>query len=109
MAGCSGVSIPGDVRGGVGKAHFVGAEAARVNLNRQTFGEAQAREVAQRLGLPEDAWRSIPAPPGGQHGREPSWLPGRASWQGSVPLSADQGFHAGRIENAVEPGVQLGD
>ena len=38
------------------------AEAAMVNLNRRTFGEAQAREVAQRLGLPEEAWRSIPAP-----------------------------------------------
>ena len=32
-----------------------------MNLNR-TFGVAQAREVAQRLGLPEEAWRSIPAP-----------------------------------------------
>ena len=62
MAGCSGVCIPGDVRGSVGKAHFVRAEAARVNLNRRTFGVAQAREVAQRLGLPEEDWRSIPAP-----------------------------------------------
>lgn len=44
------------------KARFVRAEAAMVNLNRRTFGEAQAREVAQRLGLPEEAWRGIPAP-----------------------------------------------
>ena len=62
MAGCSGVAIPGDMRGCVGKARFVRAEAARVNFNRRTFGAAQAREVAQRLGLPEEAWRTIPAP-----------------------------------------------
>ena len=50
------------MRGGVGKARFVRVEAARVNRNRRTFGAAQAREVAQQLGLAEEPWRSIPAP-----------------------------------------------
>ncbi len=33
------------------KVRFVRTEVAMVNLNRRTFGEAQAREVAQRLEL----------------------------------------------------------
>ena len=69
MARCSGVCIPVDVRGGVGKERFVRAEAARVNLNRRTFGAAKALEVAQRLGLPEEALAEPPGTAGGQHGR----------------------------------------
>ena len=67
------------------KARFVRAEAAMVNLNRRTFGEAQAREVAQRLGLPEEAWRSIPAPLAASADEDPHLLADlvqqRAAWQ----------------------------
>ena len=103
MAGCSGVSIPGDVRGGVGKARFVRAEAARVNLNRRTFGAAQAREVAQRLGLPEEAWRSIPAPLAASTDEERRGYPQEGLWLTTRFLAIeairqilhDQGFETG--------------
>ena len=67
------------------KARYVRAEAAMVSLNRRTFGEAQAREVAQRLGLPEEAWRTIPAPLVGSGDEDPALLADlvaqRATWQ----------------------------
>ena len=70
------------------KARFVRAEAAMVNLNRRTFGEAQAREVAQRLGLPEEAWRSIPAPLADSADEDPQLLADlvqqRAAWQALI-------------------------
>ncbi|NCA90503.1 MAG: hypothetical protein EOM92_16835 [Gammaproteobacteria bacterium] len=70
------------------KARFVRAEAAMVNLNRRTFGEAQAREVAQRLGLPEEAWRSIPAPLAAGEDEDPNLLADlvqqRAAWQALI-------------------------
>ena len=70
------------------KARFVRAEAAMVNLNRRTFGEAQAREVAQRLGLPEEAWRTIPAPLAAGMDEDPNLLADlvqqRAAWQALI-------------------------
>ena len=70
------------------KARFVRAEAALVNLNRRTFGEAQAREVAQRLGLPEEAWRGISAPLPASPDEDPTLLADlvqqRAAWQALV-------------------------
>jgi len=70
------------------KARFVRVEAAMVNLNRRTFGEAQAREVAQRLGLPEQAWRSIPVPLAAGEEEDPNLLADliqqRAAWQALV-------------------------
>ncbi len=70
------------------KARFVRAEAALVNLNRRTFGEAQAREVAQRLGLPEEAWRGIAAPLPAGADEDPHLLADlvrqRAAWQALV-------------------------
>jgi hypothetical protein len=70
------------------KARFVRAEAAMVNLNRRTFGEAQAREVAQRLGLPEEAWRGIaaPLPAGADEGPNllADLIQQRAAWQAVV-------------------------
>jgi hypothetical protein len=70
------------------KARFVRAEAALVSLNRRTFGEAQAREVAQRLGLPEEAWRGIAAPLPAGANEEPHLLADlvqhRMAWQALV-------------------------
>ncbi|MCC7279636.1 MAG: hypothetical protein IT487_15155 [Chromatiaceae bacterium] len=70
------------------KARFVRAETAMVSLNRRTFGEVQAREVAARLGLPEAAWRTIPAPRLMVAGEDPELLAdleaGRATWQALV-------------------------
>ncbi len=70
------------------KARFVRAETAMVSLNRRTFGEVQAREVAARLGLPEAAWRTIPAPRLMVAGEDPDLLAdleaGRAVWQALV-------------------------
>ena len=70
------------------KARFVRAEAAMVNLNRRTFGEAQAREVAQRLGLPEEAWRTIPAPLAASADEDPNLLADlvqqRGAWQALI-------------------------
>ena len=70
------------------KARFVRAETALVSLNRRTFGEVQAREVAARLGLPEEAWRTIPAPRLMVAGEDPDLLAdleaGRAVWQALV-------------------------
>ena len=70
------------------KARFVRAETALVSLNRRTFGEVQAREVAARLGLPEEAWRTIPAPRLMVAGEDPDLLAdleaGRATWQALI-------------------------
>ena len=70
------------------KARFVRAETALVSLNRRTFGEVQAREVAARLGLPAEAWRAIPAPRLSPEGEDPDLLAnleaGRAAWQALV-------------------------
>ncbi len=70
------------------KARFVRAETAMVSLNRRTFGEVQAREVAARLGLPEEAWRAIQAPRVSAAGEDPDLLAdleaGRAAWQALV-------------------------
>ncbi|MGB8144846.1 MAG: hypothetical protein WCF05_06725 [Chromatiaceae bacterium] len=77
------------------KARFVRAETAMVSLNRRTFGEVQAREVAARLGLPEEAWRSIQAPRVRAAGEDPDLLAdleeGRAAWQALVDTEVASG------------------
>ena len=73
------------------KARFVRAEAAMVNLNRRTFGEAQAREVAQRLGLPEEAWRSIPAPLVASPDEDPNLLGDLVQQRGAWQALMDEG------------------